>query len=69
MTKPKIIVEINGGKVIALHSNQDMDFHLVNWDSRGDEPYSWERACKVAFAPDRLVDKSFDYYMNEVLSR
>jgi hypothetical protein len=69
MTKTKIIVESSGGKIIALHSSDEVDFHLINWDLREEDgTTTWEKKCKIPYSSDRLVDKRFDLYMNEILS-
>ncbi len=63
----KVIIEVSGGNVVALHADQSLDIHIVDWDNKGQDNLSWEERCKGALEPDRLIDKSFDRYMNEIL--
>lgn len=64
----KVVIEVSGGNIIALHADSDLDFHIVDWDNRAEDVDQWENGCRQPLSPDRYIDKGFSHYMNEVLN-
>lgn len=68
MENKKVIIEMSGKEIIAIHASEELEVHIVDWDAEVEGRNSFEEQCKAPVSPDRMIDKKFDYYMNEIIN-
>lgn len=42
MAKPKLVVEVSGGVVVNVYSDQPVNVEVWDWDNKREEGHDWE---------------------------
>lgn len=66
MTKPRVVIEIKGGALIAAYCDDEIELVLVDWDEN-----EGDKGASAVIVPDRLgdIDQVTAYLVEDAVRR
>lgn len=53
---PRVIIEIRGGCVVAIYSDRELDWGVLDWDGLGEDPQVDRQMRKLEREAEKLKD-------------